>query len=591
MLISLLALPFGVVSQDLVPTSSLTGGSSIFVFRKAAVRRIAPPVRAERTKTQQMASVAKVKRQYDTIAQTAPKREREKTVDPNNLPKNYRTLAATEGSKLFAGVAEYYLAEGQIDKALEFFRDSVNLDGSNTRAKGGLADALTRKGNDLLIADQATNARSYFLEALKFDPRNAGANFGLAEIFSQLGQLDEAIANYERSLSNDKDLTEIYVPLGILYYQTGQIAKADELLTKAMRTSGDAAETQFFFGLVRAIQGKTDEALAAMARAVAIDPNYADAHYNLGEMLSRLGRHDEAIISYKRAAELRPNYVEAWVGLGEGYVDKKDFAKAVEAFQAAAKLRNDSWEIFAALGDAQRQANKFADAATSYNLAVLFLSRSPDKTNDQLADLNSKAGFSIGMQCEINIQLYKPCDWPFAVSLMEKAVALSNSPFDYANLGWAYYNSARSDIAGRDNAAAAIKLTKAKEALIKAEGVDPVTADGVNQNLGAVLIDQGDFQGAIAALTKVVDKQPTWTLSRYALGTAYFKVDDLNNAAKWFKATLDNEPRYVPAMSSLGYTEIRRKNGKEVKRIVDQLKAIDPSEGLKLERQMKFAKL
>ena len=36
------------------------------------------------------------------------------------------------------------------------------------------------------------------------------------------------------AIANDPELTEIYVPLGVLYYQKGEIAKADTLLTKAL---------------------------------------------------------------------------------------------------------------------------------------------------------------------------------------------------------------------------------------------------------------------------------------------------------------------------------------------------------------------
>lgn len=587
----LLFSPLAASGQDLVPTSSLTGGSSIFVFRKAAARQTRPPARAERTKTQQLASIAKVRRQYDTIAKTAPKRERETVVDPNKLPTNYRTMPAAQGSKLFAGVAEYYLARDEFDKSLEFFLDAIALDGKNTRAKSGAADVLVRKGNDLLVNDKANEARALFNEALKYDPLNAGATYGLGEVLVQEGKLDEAIASYERSLANDKDLTEIYVPLGILYYQTGQIAKADDMLTKAIKVSPDSAESQFFFGLVRAVQGKDDEALKAFDAAVRFDPEYADAYFNIGEVRSRRSEFDKAITAYRKAVEIRPSYFEAWVGLGEAYYDKGDDAKAIEAYTAASKLRNDRWQVFAGLGESLRRSNRYTEAATNYILATVFLKREPSPPTDQIAEYFSKAGFSIGMQCEINMQQFRPCDWPAAVKYLENAVELSKSPYDYANLGWAYYNSARTDLNLNNRDAAKPKLDAAKAALERALTGDPAIVDGVNQNLGAVLIDQGDFNGAIAALKKVTDRQPTWIFSRYALGTAYFRVNDFDNAAKTFRSALTIDKNHVPSLMSLGITEIRRKKADEVKKIIDQLKAISPSDAQRLDREMKLARL
>src|SRR5687767_5222383 len=98
-------------AQDLVAVSSLSGSSSVFVFRSQArsARRFIPVQRPTRTKSQRMESAAKIKRQYDTLARTTPKANRAAVVDPNKLTANSRTLPPAQASKLFSGVAEYYI--------------------------------------------------------------------------------------------------------------------------------------------------------------------------------------------------------------------------------------------------------------------------------------------------------------------------------------------------------------------------------------------------------------------------------------------------------------------------------------------------
>ena len=54
---------------------------------------------------------------------------------------------------------------------------------------------------------------------------------------------------------------------------------------------------------------------------------------------------------------------------------------------------------------------------------------------------------------------------------------------------------------------------------------------------------------------------------------------------------LEREPKYVGALTSLGYAEIKRKNGKEVRRVVDVLKTLSPGDAIKLENAMKAARL
>ena len=89
----------------------------------------------------------------------------------------------------------------------------------------------------------------------------------------------------------------------------------------------------------------------------------------------------------------------------------------------------------------------------------------------------------------------------------------------------------------------------------------------------------------------MVEKRPDWNFSKYALGTAYFKVNDFDNAAKMFRAAVDKEPNNVSMSSSLGYAEIKRKNGKEVNKITDRLKSLKRPEVIKLEQEARLARL
>src|SRR5207302_778046 len=157
--------------------------------------------------------------------------------------------------------------------------------------------------------------------------------------------------------------------------------------------------------------------------------------------------------------------------------------------KSAARLKNDNAEVFVGLADAYRLSGSFNDAQANYKLAVLFMSRNPNFNKDEAADIYSKIGYVIGRQCEINVQKFVPCEWPAAVTALEKAVQLSGSQLDYANLGWAYYNAARMDIDARQPDLARPKLELAKATLQKARNGNPAIVDGVLQNLGAVQID------------------------------------------------------------------------------------------------------
>lgn len=578
--------------QDLVPVSDIGGGSSIFVFRaksSASSRRFTTSVRPTRTKSQRLETAKKIKKQYDTLAQTDPRRVRSAVVTPDKVPLSIKTMPKSEAAKIFAGVGEYYTDKKDLDNSVNFFREAVTLDPKNEKAQKGLSEALAAKANDYLLNEDTTKAKAYFLESLKYDQNNAVAYFGLGEVYTDLDQSNEAIANYEKALASDGKLSEIFFPLGILYYQKGEIAKADDLLTRSAATSDENAETDVLIGVIRMSQNRIDEAMKAFQRAKSIDPNSAEAYYYNGAALLQTGKPNAALPEFQKALALRPNYFEAHRGTGQAYYELKRYGEAVTEYKAAARLKNDDADLYAELGDANRDAGNFFDAESAYATTKDLKMRAKEVDKIEIANLWSEIGYTIGRQCEINMKQAIACRWPMAIIAFQKAVDNRGDSIDHANLAWAYYNAARNDINMHQPDAARPKLEAAKSSLEKALTGNAKISDGVLQNLGGVQIDLGDYRGAVESLKPVVAHQPTWTFSKYALGTAYFKLNQFDDAAKMFNAALGDDPNNVNYLTSLGYTQIRLRNAKEIKKVVDRLRKIDPTAASNIESQAKFA--
>jgi tetratricopeptide (TPR) repeat protein len=578
-LLGILASSFPVRSQDLIPISDITGGSSVFVFRnsnKAAPKRFTAYAKSQRSKTQKLETVKKISRQYVTLAKANPGRSRSKTVDPNRLPE-IPTMQKEEASRMFAGVGEYYIDNNDLDNAVKFFREAVSLDDKNASARTGLSEALALKGNELLVNDKPDLSRQYFEDALQYNPNNSAAYFGLGEVLSDLNKDDEAIASYEKALTLNNKLTEIYVPLGILYYQKGEIAKADEILGKALAASPDNPETQYFLGLVRYAQNRNDEALTAFQRSITLDPNYAEAHFYAGETMVRLGRKEPAIEEYKKALEIRRTYFEAWVRLASAYYEAENYLEAINTYKEAIKLKNDNIEAYAGLGDTYRQMNNFTDAEANYNLATLAIARNKDFSKDEAAEIFSKHGYVIVRQCDINTPKGLPCKWNTAIRSLESAVALSQNPADYSNLGWAYYKSGRSDMDMGKVPEGRAKLEQAKVNLRKVIDMKPSYIEAPLMNLGMTLSDLEEYQAAIDVLTRVVDKKPDWVFAINELGAAYYGLKDYKNAAAQFRKAVGKDDNYVWGYYNLAQTEYDAGNKGEAKKAFEKLKKLNPS--------------
>lgn len=578
LMIAVLLASIPVNGQDLIPVSDITGGSTVFVFRRqsATRKRPTPPPKIVKTRAQRVEKFVKARKQYETIAKVKPNRPKITVVAPDKVPSNIKTLTAAQGSKLFAGVGEYYLQLNDLDNAQDFYRQSLQLDAKNTAASAGLSETLAKKGSRLIEADRDAEARAFFQESLKYDPRNAGAFLGLGQIASEGGDASTAIANFEKALESDPDLTDVYQPLGILYYQAGEIAKADAMLAKSLRSAPNDAETQLFIGLIQFSRDRNNEALAAFSTAKQIDPTMAEAWFNTGEVFMRQNNATGAIAEYQKAIALKPNYIDAWFSLGNAYVATKNYTEAINAFKQTLKLKNTYVDAYLALAEAQRLSGLYKDAMGSYTLAATFMDRSPDYSNGEKAEVQSKLGFVIGRQCDVYMTNRSgTCDWASVIRALEKAVQLGGGDAaDRANLGWAYYNAAREDGYNKLVNERAAKLQLARTNLESVVNSKPSFVDGPQMNLGMTCNDLGDYQCAVDNLSQVVKKKPDWAFAWNELGIAYRKQNNFSEAAEKFKKATEADPAFVVGYYNYGEAQIKTKNIGEAKKAYQKLKSL-----------------
>jgi tetratricopeptide (TPR) repeat protein len=363
-----------------------------------------------------------------------------------------------------------------------------------------------------------------------------------------------------------------------LYYQKGEIAKSDEFLTKAVAANANDIDTQYYLGLIRYKQNRNDEAVVAFKKFLAVIPNSAEAHFYLGETFDRLSREPEAFAEYNEAVRLNPNYLEAWFDLGVANYNRGRYEEAVNAYKQVIRIKSDYGQAHANLADVYRQMamdakdqkkkrEYFGLANGSYTLAELFLKGNNDLDSiKQKAEFYSNWGFCLG-------QVEK---WDNAVKRLNTAVELSPDASDYSNIGWAYQNAAVQDLKAKRDADARIKLEKGKDALQKSIALKPKFFPAF-QNLGSVLLDLGDNQGAVNALKTAAELRKDFFPTILSLAIGYRGLNDLDNAAKQFRRVTELDGSFQRAWYNLSEIEYRRGNMKEARKAQDKLRALNPA--------------
>jgi tetratricopeptide (TPR) repeat protein len=575
-------------AQDFISTSDdISNGSSVFVLRQsrnASQSKVAfVRTRTKRTVVERKETRKKVRQQVVIIKKAKPKPVKAKPVKKTPPPPNVEppkknekpNVEQLDTSEAFTTGADTYIERKQIEKAIPLYRKAIEFNPKNKDAQLGLSDALTMQADDILDKalapqDETTgveytpqSAAALYLEAIELNENNAEAYAGLGEVYDSTEDSegsnenkDKAISAYNKALSISADLTELFAPLGILFFQKGEIAKAETYLAKAVTTNVNDWETQFFLGLVRYKQNANTEALAALKKSVQLNPKVADVQYYLGEVYDRLDKDTEAIAAYNEAIKINPNYIEAWFDLGVANYNRGRYDKAIAAYTQVKKLKNDytdAWlnlaDVYRKLGDSNRQSadlakENYTKANGEYVVGATLASRSKEYSKEQKSDIYSKFGYCLG----------KTQNWDSAITQLKKAVDLDEDEIDYTNLGWAYYNAAGKALTEKDQDKTKKLLKQAKDALKKATKLNPKSIGGF-LNLGLTNQGLGEFDDAIEALKQVNLLKENWDIARYELGFSYSLKKDFTNASEQFKLATDINKDFVDAYYQWGISE------------------------------------
>ncbi|MFN8373426.1 MAG: toll/interleukin-1 receptor domain-containing protein [Anaerolineae bacterium] len=135
----------------------------------------------------------------------------------------------------------------------------------------------------------------------------------------RLGDVDEALNNYNKALQLVPDYVTAYTSRGIAYTAKELYERALADFAKAMAIEAEYAPAYNSRGsLYRAI-GYYDLAIADYTQAVTLYPQFDKPYNNRGELWFSVGHYEEALADFKRAEELKPDYPFGIAGMAITY--------------------------------------------------------------------------------------------------------------------------------------------------------------------------------------------------------------------------------------------------------------------------------
>ena len=214
------------------------------------------------------------------------------------------------------------------------------------------------------------DAMAQYQKALAINPHLAEPHNNLGNALIRQGKINDALAEYEAALAIDPDLSRAYNNIGNALLQTGRIDEAIVRYKKALEIDPRSVDAYDNLGNALAQKGNFSEAIATYERALQIAPAHALAHDGLGNALNQSGRVDDAIGEYQTALRIDPAYVAAHNDLGVTLLQKSRVDEAIAQFQSAVATNPNAADAHYNLGYALLQKGQLDDAIAQYEIVV-----------------------------------------------------------------------------------------------------------------------------------------------------------------------------------------------------------------------------
>jgi len=213
-----------------------------------------------------------------------------------------------KSAKAYNNIGEAWIGKAELtkappDKAVAAYRRAIEVDPSYSRSYNNLGLVLYNHGN----VDEAI---VHYVEAIRVDPNYLFAHWNLAYALEHQPKYEEALVEYRRAIECTKDWHQ----LAILHTSVGNVlskmagadsndGNIDRAIAEYQRAIGydrDNYWAHYGLGLIWDAQGKTDEAIAELRNATKISPEMEEMKGTLVHLMQKKAA------GAKEAGDFRP---------------------------------------------------------------------------------------------------------------------------------------------------------------------------------------------------------------------------------------------------------------------------------------------
>jgi tetratricopeptide (TPR) repeat protein len=182
-----------------------------------------------------------------------------------------------------------------------------------------------------------------------------------AELLHEQGLDMVALAEFERAIAINPELTTAYIGMAEIHQRHGNYEQAESSFRRAAEVEPTNFQAHYGQGLMLQLLNRIADAVRAYLRALQLRPTDFDANLNLATAYLQLDEASAGLVYAQRAVSLEPDNGPARVNLGAIYAALGDHESAVIEYQQAAELVDLGPELLLNLASSLGHTGRFAE--------------------------------------------------------------------------------------------------------------------------------------------------------------------------------------------------------------------------------------
>ena len=143
-----------------------------------------------------------------------------------------------------------------------------------------------------------------FKEVLELDPDDIETHYHLGNAYADKEMFDEAISIYKKVIEKNPEFIDAYLSLSTLYLDMDMVDEAISLCNQAISANPDDSFLCFHLGESYVRNEQYEEAITAFNKAISINPMDPETQYRLAESYYETKQYDLALKHATQAEEL-----------------------------------------------------------------------------------------------------------------------------------------------------------------------------------------------------------------------------------------------------------------------------------------------